>query len=134
MPRHPDRPEIWRGLMLFWTGFCYPSRFPLQSRFSSCRNKAADLRLHIAAFFKYSLRAFIAFSGLYGVTSFAFEDEFSAVFNLWALAVWLAALARFANEGNKLDFELSRYFVTSFVWSILYTALLLALGGFSDSI
>jgi hypothetical protein len=127
MPRHPGRPEIWRGLMLFWTGFLLPIALFVAISIFVLPEQSADLRLHIAAFFKYSLRAFIAFSGLYGVTSFAFEDEFSAAFNLWALAVWLAALARFANEGNKLDFELSRYFVTSFVWSILYTALLLAL-------
>ena len=127
MPRHSDRPATWRGLMLFWGGFLLPIALFIAISIFVLPEQSADLRLHIAAFFKYSLRTFIAFSGLYGVTKFAFEDVFAATFNLWALAVWLAALAWVANEGNRLDFDLSRYFVTSFVWSILYTALMLSL-------
>jgi len=127
MPRDSGEPAAWRGLMLFWSGFLLPIALFIAISIFVLPEQSADLRLHIAAFFKYSLRTFMAFSGLYGVTSFVFEDAFSTTFNLWALAVWLAALAWAANEGHGLDFDLRRYFVTSFVWSILYAALMLSL-------
>lgn len=126
MPRHPDRPELWRGLMLFWAAFLLAVAFFIAISIYVQPERSTNFFLRLVFLWNNIFRGVVGFSGLYGVTSFVFEDEFSVTFNLWAVAVWLAALAWIADE-NRLDFNLRRYFVTAFVWSLLYTALMVSL-------
>ena len=57
---------------------------------------------------------------VYRLISFFFEDSLAPTFDIWALGLWLSALAWMANHKNETSFQPHRYLVTSAVWIVLY--------------
>src|SRR5262249_31767854 len=58
---------------------------------------------------------------------FPFEDELAPTFNVWALGLWISALAWMASGKKDIVLQERRYLVTSALWFGLYLLVMLSL-------
>ncbi|HKW95114.1 MAG TPA: hypothetical protein VJX92_24735 [Methylomirabilota bacterium] len=126
----PLEPEAdgrrWRRLLPFWAGFLSPL-FLLVAALLFVWTVRPNVGTNLGI-----LRGFIWLNTPYSIVAFPFETEFGPVFNMWALALCLVAVAWLARPGEPVDPQVRRVFLSAGAWALMYTALMVALGYFPD--
>src|SRR5262249_7409364 len=117
-----NRVAKWRDLALFWAGFSLPIVAVAVASILYL-SLAQQVLAHWNAL-KYGnlLDHFLRLQNFYtySLIRFPFEDELAPTFNVWALGLWISALAWVASGKKDLVLQERRYLVTSALWFGLY--------------
>lgn len=120
--RETDR-QVWRDLITFWIGFTVPFVMAviIGSSFTGISKHSLLQTLAL-------LKSFIHLSTR--KIGFLFGQPFSLTLKIWALGLWLSALAWMSADRGEIDLHSRRYLLTSAIWFTLYLLLMLLLAYF----
>lgn len=126
MPRQcpvtePDR-QVWRDLLAFWIGLTIPLLVTvlIGSAFTGISKHLLFRTIDV-------LEGFIQLSTAYSAINFLFVHPFSWTLKIWALGLWLSALAWISAGRGEIDLHSRRYLLTSAIWIMLYFSQMLLL-------
>jgi hypothetical protein len=129
MPQHCQGEETkrqpWRDLLAFWIGFLVP--IILSGFIGFVVIGISEQTLLWSLDFVID---FIHISTAKRAIGFLFTHPFSATLKIWALGLWLSALAWLSAGSDEIDLTSKRYCLSSAIWFALYFALMLLLSYF----
>jgi len=117
----------WPNLLVFWAGFLVPVLLLLLGALPFVGRARLSVAANLGIF-----RSFLSLNTPYTVLAFPFETDFGPVFNMWALALCLVAVAWLARPDLRVEPALRRVFLTAGIWAGLYTLLMVSLQYFPD--